>query len=529
MTTPRDFEIEPASALSPDVVLDVWRRRKWIGVAVFCAVFAGVIAAVVALPNLYKASATVLVERPQVSEAFVRQSVTAELETRIQTIHRQIMSRSRLTELITRLGLYADLRGVVPIDALVERLRREAILSLQGVEQSTGRTETIAFTLSYSGRDPDLVARVANTLAEFYVQGNTQSRERQATETAEFLQARLADVKRELDEQERLTNEFKARHATELHQVEVSLTALERLNTQLRLNNESQLRALERRERFEQQLAAAESAPPVTTQDDGPAAQLLKLKEQLTELRRQYSEQYPEVIRVRGQIAALEAQTTSTGTNGHSNGAAPANPTIRFAQQGLRSVESELRSLKDEEASLRAQIGGYEARLDTSPQRQQELQQPSLEYNAVNERYQALLKRAEEARLAENLERGQNTEQFRVLDPAIPPLHPAAPNRLWLLVMGFIAAVAVGFGAIVAAEKLDTTFHTVEEVQAFTNLPTLARIRRIPSQARARRERLRFALMTVAAITAVAMAVAGSYYIAGGNEQIVRMTARSTL
>src|SRR5687768_5103134 len=349
MTSRPDFDVEPASALAPDVVLDVWRRRKWLGVAVFCAVFAGVIVAVATLPNLYKASATVLVERPQVSEAFVRQSVTAELETRIQTIHRQIMSRARLTDLITRLGLYADLHDVVPMDALVDRLRREAILSLQGVEQSTGRTQTIAFSLSYSGRDPEMVARVANTLAAFYVEGNTQSRERQATETAEFLQARLADVKRELDEQERLTNQFRARHATELQQVEVSLTALERLNTQLRLNNESQLRALERRERFEQQLAVAESAPAVTPQDDSPAAELLKLKEELTQLRRQYSEQYPEVIRVKAQIAALEAHTASTGTNGHTAAAAPPNPTIRFAQQGLRSVESELRSLKDEE------------------------------------------------------------------------------------------------------------------------------------------------------------------------------------
>jgi polysaccharide chain length determinant protein (PEP-CTERM system associated) len=526
---------ESSSTIGPDVMLDVWRRRKWIGIAVFCAVFAGVIAAVVALPNLYRASATVLVERPQVSEAFVRQSVTADLETRIQTIHRQIMSRSRLTELITRLGLYADLRSVVPIDALVERLRREAILSLQSVEQSTGRTETIAFTLSYSGRDPEMVARVANTLADFYVEGNTQSRERQATETAEFLQARLADVKRELDEQERLTNDFKSRHATELHQVEVSLTALERLNTQLRLNNESQLRALERRERFEQQLAAAESAPAVTTRDDGPAAQLSKLKEELTDLRRQYSEQYPEVIRVRGQIAALEAQTESAGTNGHnghnghSTAAPPANPSVRLAQQGLRSVEGELRSLKEEEGSLRTQIAGYEARLDTSPQRQQELQEPSLAYNAVNERYQTLLKRAEEARLAENLERGQNTEQFRVLDPAIPPERPAAPNRVWLLVMGLVAAVALGFGAIIAAEKLDSTFHSVDEVQAFTNLPTLARIRLIPSAARARRQRLRLALITAATIVAMAAFVAASYYVSGNNEQIVRLTARSAL
>ena len=531
MTQRPEFHVEGASGLGPDVVVDVWRRRKWIGIAVFVIVLAGAITTVIALPNLYRASATVLIERPRVSEAFVRQSVTAELETRIQTIHRQVMSRMRLTDVINRLGLYADLRGVVPMDALAERLRREAQLSLQGVEQSTGRTETIAFTLNFSGRDPQTVARVANTLAGFYVEGNTQSRERQATETAAFLEARLADVKRELDEQARRNDEIKLRHTNELQQVEVSLTALERLNTQLRLNNESQLRALDRRERLEQQLAVAESTAPVTAPSDPQAALLLKRREDLAQLRTQFSDQYPEVIRVKAEIAALEAEAgaATNGTIGHTSATPSGNAALRFAKQGLDSVEGELRSLKEEEASLRSMITGYEARVDNSPQRQQELQQPSRDYDAVNERYQALVKQAEEARLAENLERGQNTEQFRILDPAIPPIHPAAPNRLWLLIMGIVAAVALGFGAIVAAEKLDTTFHTVDDLQEFTNLPTLARIRRIPTAARARRERLRFALMAAAAIVALMAVVAGSYYVAGGNEQIVRMTARPAL
>jgi polysaccharide chain length determinant protein (PEP-CTERM system associated) len=531
MTQRPEFHVEGASGLGPDVVVDVWRRRKWIGIAVFVIVLAGAITTVIALPNLYRASATVLIERPRVSEAFVRQSVTAELETRIQTIHRQVMSRMRLTDVINRLGLYADLRGVVPMDALAERLRHEAQLSLQGVEQSTGRTETIAFTLNFSGRDPQTVARVANTLAGFYVEGNTQSRERQATETAAFLEARLADVKRELDEQARRNDEIKLRHTNELQQVEVSLTALERLNTQLRLNNESQLRALDRRERLEQQLAVAESTAPVTAPSDPQAALLLKRREDLAQLRTQFSDQYPEVIRVKAEIAALEAEAgaATNGTIGHTSATPSGNAALRFAKQGLDSVEGELRSLKEEEASLRSMITGYEARVDNSPQRQQELQQPSRDYDAVNERYQALVKQAEEARLAENLERGQNTEQFRILDPAIPPIHPAAPNRLWLLIMGMVAAVALGFGAIVAAEKLDTTFHTVDDLQEFTNLPTLARIRRIPTAARARRERLRFALMAAAAIVALMAVVAGSYYVAGGNEQIVRMTARPAL
>jgi polysaccharide chain length determinant protein (PEP-CTERM system associated) len=527
MTPPPDFHIDTSSALSVDSIVDVWRRRKWIGIVVCIAVSAAAIAGVLSLPNLYRASATVLVERPRISEAFVRQSVTAELETRIQTIHREIMSRTRLSEVISRLGLYAEQRGLVPMDALVERLRREAQLNLQGVEQSTGRTETIAFTLSYSGRDPEVVARVANTLAAFYIEGNSQNRERQAAETAEFLQAQLADTKRELDQQEKRANAFKQRRATELQQVEVGLTALERLNTQLRLNNESQLRAIERRERLELQLAAAESTP-APRPPDGPAARLTALRGELTELRRQYSDRYPEVIRVQAQIAALE-RDASNPANGHGIAAAPAAPATQFARQALANVENELRALKDNEASLRTEVATYEARVDNAPRQQEELDQPSRDYDAVNERYQALMKRAEDARLAENLERGKATEQFRILDPAIPPLYAAAPNRLYLMIMGVIAAFSLGVAAIVVVEKFDTSFHTADELQAFTNLPMLARIRLIPTAARARRARLQVAVIAAAALIALALMIGGSYYVAGGNEQIVRMTARPAL
>jgi polysaccharide chain length determinant protein (PEP-CTERM system associated) len=535
MTQRSDRYPERAPGLGSDVVLDVWRRRKWIGILAFGAVCAGAGVAAVSLPNLYRASATVLIDRPQVSEAFVRQSVTAELETRIQTIHRQIMSRARLTDIITRLGLYPELRSSVPMDALAEQLRREIQLNLQGVQQSTGRTETIAFTLSYSGRDPQTVAQVANTVAGFYIDENTKSRERQTSGTAEFLKAQLAAVRRELDQQEQRTNEVKLRHTGELQLVEVTLAALDRVNTQLRLNSESQIRVMDRRDRLEQQLADAESAPPGATQADNPSAQLVKLNEELEQLRRQYSDQYPEVIRVKAAIAALESTSGASGgsnrsdSNGTNRQSALTNSSVRFARQALAGVEGELRRLKDEEASLRKQINGYEARIDSSPARQQALQPPSADYDTVNERYQALLKRSEEAQLAENLERGNNTEQFRILDPAIPPIHPAAPNRLWLLVMGLVAALGLGLGAIVAVEKLDTTFHNVDDLQAFTNMPMLARIRRIPTAAGTRRQRFRIALTAGAVVVGLAVIVAGSYYVAGGNEQLVRMTARPSL
>ena len=112
-----------------------------------------------------------------------------------------------------------------------------------------------------------------------------------------------------------------------------------------------------------------------------------------------------------------------------------------------------------------------------------------------------------------------------MLDPAIPPDRPAAPNRPGLLIIGFIASLALAFAATVGADKLDTTFHSVDELRAFISVPALATIRMIPTKAGARRRRIRLALMIVFVIAGLTLIVAGSRYVAAGNEGIVRRTS----
>lgn len=508
-----------------DFALEVWQRRKWVAILVFVAAFAGAATLVVSLPSLYRASATVLVERQQVSEAFVRPSVTTELETRIQTIHKQVTSRARLTEVITRFNLYPDMRGDAPMEAIVNRLRRDIGFSLNGVEQMSGRMATISFTLSYTGRDPFAVADVTNWLVASYVDENTRSRERQAVRTASFLKAQLDDVKKELDAYQQRERAFTARHTRELpQQVDVNLAALDRLNTQLRLNGEHQMRAIERRERLEQQLAAAATTRPAAPVDSA-AAQIEKLQQQLAALQGKFSDRYPDVIRLKSEIAALERGLEAAPATDAAPADAPDAVRSR-TEQALRQLEGELTSLQDEAQTLRRLIGEYEARVENAPRRQDELQQLSRDYGSTKERYETLLKRYEEAKVAESLEHGQNVEQFRVLDPALPSMNPVAPNTLYLLAMALAVSIAVAFAAVVAAERIDTSFHSVDELRAFAAVPTLAVIRRIPTRRDHHGARLRFALVMLAIVAGLVLIVGGARYVGSGNEQLVRLTAR---
>src|SRR5436309_12543297 len=186
-----------------DALLNVWRRRKWVAILVFTAPFAMTVTLVTVLPNLYRSTATLLVERPQVSDTFFKSSVTSELETRLHTISQEILSRSTLQELIDRFDLYPEFRKRASPEEVVERMRRDVRIEFKGGDPQVARGPTIAFTLSYRGRDPETVAKVTNTLASLFVEENVKRRERQAAGTAEFLRVQLEEMKGKLDQEER--------------------------------------------------------------------------------------------------------------------------------------------------------------------------------------------------------------------------------------------------------------------------------------------------------------------------------------
>lgn len=536
MTPPSNNTAEPGAGVT--FLMDAGIRRKWVALAVFIGAFAGIVSITTALPNLYRATATVLVETQHVSEEFVRSSVSGEFETRLELIRQEIMSRARLTSLIGQFDLYADLRRkAVPFDEIVENLRRDIALELNNVSQS-GRGPTIAFSISYSSRDAATAAQVANVLATSYVEENTRIRERQASRTAEFLKTQLADSKPNLDAQEQRLRTFNLTHMGELpQQVAANLASLERLNTQLRLNGDNQVRAMDRRDRLEKDLAELKPVRPAAAAAEpdaaGVADRVVALRKQLEELKGKFTDRYPEVVRVSAELAALERQLSElpgpSPTEKPPQGTASADDPRARLLQALSDSDAELRALKEEDVALRAAVSRYEQRVENVPKREEESQALTREYAASKERYDLLSKRYEEAQLASSLEHGQSLEQFRILDGAIPPREPAAPNRLRLLILGFVLAIGLAVAAVALAERLDTAFHSIDDLRSSVTVPMLFRIPLVPTRAGRRRHWRTVALTTVSVVVGVALIVSCARYVATGNEQLVRMTARGRL
>lgn len=513
-----DMNSEPRPGASFSMARALWRRRKWLGIAAFGASCAATLGVIAFLPNVYSSTAIVLVERQQVPEGFVRPSVTGDLETRLYTVSQEILSRGRLRALIDRFGLYPELRRRTSPEAVIEQMRRDIKLNLKGAEAPAGHGATIAFAISYRGRDPATVAEVTNTLASFYVEENTRVRERQAAGTAEFLRGQVGEMQKRLEDQEGRLRDVKARYMGELpEQLDVNRATLDRYASQLRLNNEAQYRARERREAVLRRLMEGGAVAP-----DDPAARLFKLRQELAELQTRYTDKYPDVAKTKADIAALERQLAQMPPRSKSE----ESDLVGRRQSTLSEIEAELKGLKEEEQRLQQTIAVYQRRVENAPRSEQELKAITRDYDATKELYLSMRKRQEDAQLAETMEQRQKGELFRILDPALPPQSPVAPNRLVLALMGLMASIGVGAAAAVLAERFDTSFHTTEDLRAFTRVPVLASIPCIVTAGDTARRRWLFSGRAIATTAVLALIVAAAYFLANGNERLAVMLTR---
>jgi len=205
--------MEP-SAMTMNDYFAIVKRRKWSFILPATIVTVAAVVVALALPSIYMSTSTILIEEQDIPADFVKTTVTSYAEQRLQSIHQRVVSYSRLLEMVKGFNLYPELKKRWTSEQIVSKMREDITLkpiSADVVDRRTGRPSeaTIAFTLSYEGKSPQVVQRVANTLASLFLEENLQVRERQATETSEFLEQEMKKVKATLAQLEARMAEFK--------------------------------------------------------------------------------------------------------------------------------------------------------------------------------------------------------------------------------------------------------------------------------------------------------------------------------
>jgi polysaccharide chain length determinant protein (PEP-CTERM system associated) len=522
-----------ANGFTLEAVIALLRRRMWIGLSVL-AILASVFASLITfLPNMYTSQALVLIESQQIPQEYVRTTVTQVVERRLQEISQELLSRSQLERLAEQFGLYKQLKGEgASSETIANTMRRD--IGIKVISGRGGRGDAVAFGVSYTSPDPQKAMHVANQLASLYVDANMRIRERQAVGTSEFLAKQVEDVRVKLEQQEAKVTDYKRQHMGELpEQREANLRMIDALQQQMILLSGNMARAQDRRNALVQMAALDEElsdlsgASAVARTAITPEQQLKLLKNQLAQLQVRFSDKHPDIIRLKQFIATFESEQLAA-KNAEPNGETidASNPTLTrrtsMSRIELASLDGEIRRMENELQRVSNDIVQYQQRIENAPKIEQELLLITRDYNTTRENYASLLKRLDEARLADRLEQNQKAEKFKILEPAYFPDKPVAPKRVPLFLTALIASLGAGVGAIILRELLDTSFHDVDDLRRSIKAPVLVTIPRIVTTSDLWRTRFRQGVGVAALALSVIVIIGVTYRVAVNNEKLTR-------
>jgi len=487
------------------ILRTVWKRKVRIVAAWVLFALVG-FTVVRLLPAVYLSEAVILIDTQKIPERFVSPTVATDLDERIAAIRQTLLSGDELKKIIDDFGLYREERKTHFEEEILEMMRKDISITLESAD--TGMTpgsvksndkRAAAFRIGYQGSDPALVMRVANRLTDLYVEQNLKTREGQAEGTSEFIDTQLREAKKRLDELEAAVSAYKLQHNGELPQQEQSLAStLSRLQTELEANRDAINRAQQTRVILEGNLSAMEvdlaaqtraweqaqhpkdadesfSLPGQSAETTPKKKTSELLQEQLEVLRGRYSDNHPDVIRLRADIEKVkqveeQREAAIGGDAADSASAQPAGETKR--EQPPAREPAELAHTREQVAALKVQIMGsekeledrkteqqrilhdldlYQHRIERLPVREQEMAQILRDYEMSKDNYKSLLDKKMAAEMALDMERRQQSERFTIVDRAQLPQKPIKPKRpaLYGAASGLALALAlvVGFSA----------------------------------------------------------------------------------
>lgn len=478
-------------------IVEIVRRRKWWIILPLLVTLSGGAFYVYVTPKTYRASTMILVESQRVPTSYVKPTVTETLQSRLHTISQQIHSRTNIEKIIKEFGLApqpADKNG--PVARIKRKIRswlhiadgsvRKKASTLDLVENIRHRIEVSirarnrAFQISFEWHDPKVAADVANAIASQFIEQNLQVREEMAMGTTRFLDSEVERLRQELQSKEKALEAFKKANMGMLpEQLESNLTILNQLKDEL--NNLEQRLATEKQQAamLKNQLALAggpmvnigwDSAGEMGNVGDSPA--LMDLEARLKELKTKYTDKHPDVVALKRRIERLQREEKNAAAEKDTAGLESMQGQGGLQEDAL--LKTQLEGFKQRVADyeqqirkVRQQIKVYQDRVENTSKVELQLRNLERDYTTVNKRYQDLLSKKLNAQMAEELEKRQKGEQFKVIDAAVPPDKPFRPDLTVVAMMSLMLGLGLGGGLAFLRESLDPAFYTPEDIEAY--------------------------------------------------------------
>lgn len=459
----------------------ILERRWWI--IVIPSVLLPIIALAIAfvIPPEYVSQTLVLVEQQKVPDEYVKPVVSEDLTARLASMKEQILSRARLTPIIERFNLFGT--GKTSMDDRIDMTRKN--IEIKPIRSEMTRTGGLpGFFIAFKASDARTAQLVTGEITSLFVNENLKSRATSVEGTQDFLQSQLTDAKQRLDDQDSKLAAFQQKYVGRLPGEEApNMNMLTSLNTQLDAVTQALARMEQDKSYEEAMLAQQQTLSAQVSEHGGVAPQVQQsdlqvLLNEEADLTKRYTDDYPDVVAVRRKIRDLRKEMAAAPVAPVQTPVSAPNRSdsipVQQLRAQLRALEQGITQKKHDQGMIQGQIRIYQDRISSSPLVQEEYKSLTRDYTTAQSFYDDLLKKMNDSKMATDLEKRQEGEQFRVMDEPNLPDGPSFPKRSVFAGAGFAAGLCLGLMIVALMEYKDTALRSERDIWAFTKLPTLS-------------------------------------------------------
>lgn len=212
-------------------------------------------------------------------------------------------------------------------------------------------------------------------------------------------------------------------------------------------------------------------------------AQLAQAQANLNTLESRYTTDHPDVVKARQAVADLKKKldaanddTAKADTEKPKRGSGTEPANIAQIRTAIHNLDQEIATRKQQQQQLQHRIAEYQAKVAQAPMVEEESKALNRDYQMASMVYNDLLGKKSQSEMTTDMERRQQGETFRVMDPANLPEKPSFPNRILFTAGGAFGGLGIGFGIAFLKELRDKSLRTEQDIEFYLELPTLAQL-----------------------------------------------------
>jgi protein tyrosine kinase modulator len=467
-----------------DVVV-ILQRRFWL---VFLLALFGGIAGVVAarvLPKKYTSKTLVLVQQPEAQP--VTPIVTDNVNQRLVTMQQQILSNARLEPIIRDLHLYPKDIDRLPMEELLDRLRQAITITPVAPMTETRAQNLPGFTISVVFSSPQTAQQICAMITSMFITEDIKQSNVIDVGTTTFLNDQLDQAKAKLDEQDAKLAAFQRKYIGSLPEdSQTNLNLLNGQTSQLEAATQAINRAQQDKSFAESILAQQLASWKASQSGQNPESldqQLAALQDQLASLESKYTDNHPDVIKTKNDIAVLlkkkaeQGEQQSNNATVEKNSPATPEPTqILQLRAQIHQYDQVIKERTAQQDDIKRQIALYQSRVAGSPAVEQEYKLLTRDHQTVLDSYNELLKKRDASAMSEQFDQSKQNDRFHVLDPANFPNEPSFPKLPFFAGGGLGGGLFLGLALALLLEVQDTSMRSEHDVEVVLRLPVLAMI-----------------------------------------------------